>query len=883
MVATIAAGTSAGYYLAQSEYYLGGSEPPGTWIAAGDGFGIIAGATVERAPFERLHAATDASGHTLLSNGSKRIDRVPGYDMTFSAPKSVSLLWALGDEGLREKIEAAQAEAVQVAIGVLERNAAVSRRGRNGLSSEAVRLNVAAFQHGEARPTEHSDGRVFADPQLHTHAVILNLARRADGTVGTLDGRRLFAWKMASGAAYHLALASGLQQLGCEIVDIGKNGTFEIAAVDADLAKYFSARRAEVEAALDEAGLTSSVAPALAGAITKVSRAAKEASTVADDADRFAAWRNIAGALGYETDRVIERAVPPDLIIAGTFAEARREAMVGQRLQAIPEQLAQTQSVFEHRHLMAAVASTLVGSGASVERAGREVQALIDESIVVELGADAIGEMRYSTPDMVRIEHEILAMAQDLSTRSMPAPDHNLVGRLIGDSILSREQADAVMAATSSIAIAVIEGAAGSGKTTSLRPIVEAYRATGYTVLGSATAWRIANQLRDDLGIEARATDAWLAGSRVGKPFLDEKTLLVVDEAGQLSSRQMHAVLSEVAQAGAKLMLAGDRRQLQPIGAGGALSIVARATDFARVDKIVRQKDEWARQATMALAAGRTQEALTAYGERGHVHLHSGQKAAVCAMVDAWEQAATRQEGQELLLLARTHAQLRVINAEIRSRLREAGALRGPEISMDAVTASGHPHQLDLAVGDEVRFLMRHDRLGVINGSIGIVTSIFCGKESDGPRIVASVDGRHISFTPSDLADESGRARLSHAYASTIYGVQGLTADRTFVLLDPACNRHDAYVGLSRARETAEIYADSRLIDVGIRAELPLSERATAVEPDNEARVAWLGSTLSRSGIKGTTLDLIAQPAPAPERSLLNQAAFGRALEIEQP
>lgn len=242
---------------------------------------------------------------------------------------------------------------------------------------------------------------------------------------------------------------------------------------------------------------------------------------------------------------------------------------------------------------------------------------------------------------------------------------------------------------TSSTAIAVIEGAAGSGKTTALRPVVEAHRANGYTVLGSATAWRIARQLRDDLRIEARATDVWLAGAAAGKPFLDEKTLLVVDEAGQLSSRQMHAVLSEVERAGAKLLLVGDRRQLQPIGAGGALSIVARATNFAHVDRIVRQKDEWARQATMALAAGKTQDALSVYAERGHVHLHAGQKAAIRAMVDRWQQAAALHEDHDCLLLACTNAQLRAINTEIRSRLREAGALRGPDFCIDAVTSSG--------------------------------------------------------------------------------------------------------------------------------------------------------------------------------------------------
>lgn len=879
MVATIAAGTSAAYYLAQSEYYLGGGEPPGEWIAAGAGFGIVSGTTVEREPFERLHAATAADGKTLLSNGGKRIDRVPGYDMTFSAPKSVSVLWALCDEGMRNKIEAAQADAVKAAIGILEKNAAFSRRGRNGMQSEPVNLSVAAFQHGEARPTEHSDGHVFADPQLHTHAVILNLARRADGSVGTLDGRRLFAWKMAAGAAYHLALASRLQRLGCGIVDIGWNGMFEIAGIDAGLAEYFSARRAEVEAALDEAGLTSAAAPALAGAITKASRETKARTT---NADRFEQWRKIASDRGHEADRMVASALQSD---AGT-AELERDTGRGDafrdRLRTVPDQLTQTESVFERRQLMAAVASALVGSGTSVAFAMRQAERLVDEGSVVALGRDSIGEMRYSTPEMMRVEREVLGMARDLADRSMPAPDRQHVERLVADRALNAEQADAVAAATASIAIAVIEGAAGSGKTTSLRPIVEAHRDAGYRVLGSATAWRIAHQLRDDLGIEARATDAWLAQGRVEGRFLDDRTLLVVDEAGQLSSRQMHALLCEVERAGAKLLLVGDRRQLQPIGAGGALSIVARATAFARVDRIVRQKDEWAREATAALAAGRTQEALCAYAERDHVHLRAGQTATVQAMVDAWQEAAARNAGQDLLLLARTNAQLRAIDEEIRSRLRAAGALRGPDVGIDAVTASGKPFRLDLAVGDEIRFLMRHDGLGVINGTKALVTAISVCGDSRELRIFTRINGRDTSFTPSDLADENGRARLALAYASTIYGAQGLTADRTFVLLDPGCNRHDAYVGLSRARTRTDIFADSRLVDAGMRAELPLPGRSKAATPANEARVVWLGRELSRTSLKGTTLDLFVPEQDHGSGGLGSQTRLGRSASSAQ-
>ncbi|MGB3391009.1 MAG: MobF family relaxase, partial [Pseudaminobacter sp.] len=453
MVATIAAGTSAGYYLAQSEYYLGGSEPPGEWIAGGEGFGIANGAQVEAELFEQLHAAIGPDGTCLLSNGGGHIDRVPGYDMTFSAPKSVSVLWALCDEELRQGIEAAQAEAVRAAIQVLESNAGFSRRGRNGLQSEAAHFNVAAFQHGEARPTEHSDGRLFADPQLHTHAVILNLARRADGTVGTLDGRRLFAWKMAAGAAYHLALASGLQRIGLSVTDIGKNGMFEIGGVDARLAEYFSARRAEIGEALEEAGLTSAAAPALAGTITKASRKAKVA---ANHTDRFRMWKEMAAAQGYEPEHVVEGARAP-----GASATAPEHDIRAQ-LRIIPEQLTQTESVFERRQLVAAVATALTGSGASAARIEQEVRSLIEIGSVVELGADAIGEMRYSTPEMIRCEREILAMARKLSARSLHVPDRALADRLVMEGGLSGEQADAVSVATAGNAIAVIEGAAGS-------------------------------------------------------------------------------------------------------------------------------------------------------------------------------------------------------------------------------------------------------------------------------------------------------------------------------------------------------------------------------------------------------------------------------------
>ena len=180
MVATIGAGTTAGYYLGQTEYYLGGKEPAGSWLMAGPGLGIVAGSRVEGHTFERLHAARDAQGKFFLNNcGGKA--HVGGHDVAFSAPKSVSALWGLGDGDLQRNIERAQEDAVAAAIALLDREAAFCRRGKGGRISEAVSLTVALFRHGEARPAKHEDGLTFADFSLHHHGCVLSIAQRADG------------------------------------------------------------------------------------------------------------------------------------------------------------------------------------------------------------------------------------------------------------------------------------------------------------------------------------------------------------------------------------------------------------------------------------------------------------------------------------------------------------------------------------------------------------------------------------------------------------------------------------------------------------------------------------------------------------------------------
>lgn len=854
MVATWNPAAASSYYLRGAEYYLGTIEPTGRWYAPAGDFGLADGAEVKPVAFERLYAGVGVDGKTLLSQGG-RADRVPAFDVTFSAPRSVALAWAFAGEELRADIAAAQERAGRAALGVVEREAIWARRGKGGVTLEPVALSAALFQHGESRPAEHEDGRIFGDPNLHTHAVALNLATRGDGTVGGIHSKILRDWKMAAGAQYHAALAHELEALGFAIDRVGYNGTFEIAGVPDELIRYFSARRREIEDELAEHQATSRSAAALASAIT---RATRDAKSEAGTRSREEIWAEAAAARGVAIASFTEDLRRQDRLL--DFEAGER--LLAERLSALPRELTESHSVFERRDLFRAVSAALVGTGLPAERAHPEVERLLHDGAIVEIGRDTIGLPRYSTSEMVAIERQVIEIARDLAADMRKGVDQTALIVRCKEAGLSFEQQDAALAAAGSQAITIIEGAPGSGKTTTLAPVVSAYQEAGYRVLGAAAAWRIARMLQIDLGIEARATASWIEKARRGHKVLDRNTVLIVDEAGLLSSRDMHAILSEVQQAQAKLILVGDRGQLPAIGAGPGLDLVSRAVEAARVETIVRQHDAWARDAVRDFGAGETGRALDAFAERGLLVEVQGARSAITAIVDRWEAAQDADPTASALLLARTNAQVGAISREIRGRLKDRGLIHGPEIEIAAVTPSGHASQIMLAAGDQIRFLVRNGELGVVNGSTGTVTKVMEQPERDAPdgrrvRIEAVTGGRLVTFDPAALADEKGRVRLGWGYASSIYGSQGLTVDRTLVLADPAFDRHDIYVAASRARGETTLVIDTAAIDRHLLADRPLDRQTPDAVPSALERRAWLAGRLSRSNVKLSTIAVI--------------------------
>jgi len=723
------------------------------------------------------------------------------------------------------------------------------RRGKGGQLVEKVSLSVAGFQHGEARPSEHTDGDVFADFALHTHAVVLNLAMRADGTVGRLDGRQLFAWKMAAGARYHQYLAEGLRRLGFAVEVTGKNGMFEVGGVDPDLRAYFSARRKEIVDELAEFGLTTGDAPALASAKALTTRMAKRDT---GDMDRHAFWREKCVSLGFDPEREIAHA--RDYALRHELPILNARTQVTQALAALTER----SSTFERRELVAAVASALVQVPGQTDL-DADLARLETEHQIVPLAEDAWGHTIYSTPEIIALEQGLFYLADRLGAVAVTGPQTNQIAARLATTSLNAEQLDAARSACASVALSIIEGGPGVGKSTLLAPVAEVWREAGWRVIGASTAWKIANQLRDDLGIKARAIDSWSARSEHGGEFLTDKTLLIIDEAGLLTSKQLNKLLLEVERlrntgAQVAVRLVGDRRQLQPIG-GPGLRIVADAVGVQRVDTIVRQRHEWARATVAAFGCGQAQSALADIVAHDQLHYGNGPRDTVTAMVAAWSRCRQRAGIENVLMIAKSNRQVLALNSAARTQLRAEGVLpMASGQTFEATTPSSQSHTIELVKGDAVRFLKRNDRIGVVNGTTGTIEAITrVGNERF--DITMLVGGRKLRFAHSDMVDEHGRLMLAHAYASSCYGSQGLTTEHAFVLADPGMDRHDIFVSASRAREATHLFVDRAGLNQRILAARPLKDRQSDI--DDAERLDTLAAAFSTARLKVSTLDYL--------------------------
>ncbi len=413
---------------------------------------------------------------------------------------------------------------------------------------------------------------------------------------------------------------------------------------------------------------------------------------------------------------------------------------------------------------------------------------------LVALGKDGRDQERFTSRDMIAVENRLERAGDELAGRSEHGVGDRHRDAAIGATegrglVLSGEQRDAFDHVTGDSGLASVVGYAGSGKSAMLGVAREAWEREGYTVRGAALSGIAAENLEGGAGIQSRTIASLEHAWGQGREQLGPKDVLVVDEAGMIGSRQMERVLSQARNAGAKVVMVGDPEQLQAIEAGAAFRSVTERHGAAEITEIRRQREDWQRDATRALATGRTGEAIHAYDGKGMVHAADTREQARSELLDGWDRARQAEPGKTRIILTHTNAEVQSLNGEARDRLRASGDLG------DDVTVKAERGERQFATGDRIMFLRNERGMGVKNGTLATIERV-----SPEGMAVRLDDGRGVSFDTKDYA------HVDHGYAATFHKSQGVTVDRAHILATPGMDRHSAYVGMSRHRDDMQLH-----------------------------------------------------------------------------
>jgi conjugative relaxase-like TrwC/TraI family protein len=788
---------------------------------------------------------------------------VAGFDYTFNPAKSVSVLWAIADRGVRERIVAAHHAAIDDVLALLERDVARTRVGTDGVAQVSVRgVVAAAFDHYDSR--EH-------DPQLHTHLVVANRVQAEDGRWRTLDSRGLiFPSVVALSETYDTLLADHLTRtLGVEweVRDPGrkaKNARWEIAGIPTELIDHFSQRRAQIEDAADDLiGRYREYTGREPGDAVKLrlrqraTRATRRDKTLYPLAVLAAHWRERAVAVLPTTNlaglvtSVIRRHGQP-ILSADDLTGPRESELVGEIL----DRLHDSRATWSHWNIHAEAARATMGyrlatSGDRGRLLRRLVAAVEARSVLLSAPPPAIAPAVFRRPDgssrfqpefghlytsrtVLDAEARLLDAGRTLTA---PTVDSGLVGRVIaasagGGAALDGDQAAAVTAvATSGRTLDVLVGAAGAGKTTALAALRRAWEADHGTrsVLGLAPTAKSARVLAGALGIPTENTAKWLHETN-RNPGRRDQLRRFAHHAGTASLAGSHVGVAAQA-----LRRAIRRWELQP----GQLVIVDEASmaGTLALDRITAQArtvgakvllvGDWAQLSAvesggafrlLAADCGHPPELTTA-----HRFTHGWERAASLALrvgdtaaIDAYTDHDRVRGGEVDDMTAaaytawaadETAGRTSLLIADTNTTVADLNTrARADRIAWGLVALQGHRlyDATQAGVGD--RIVTRHNDRHLSTGPASWVkngdTWTVHATYPDGTMSVVRTGGG----TPIILPAEYVAHHVELGYATTAHRAQGDTVDTAHAMVRPLMSREVLYVAMTRGRHANTAY-----------------------------------------------------------------------------
>ena len=858
-------------------------EPSGVWLGSGlAAFGFTAGETIReadaRAVFERLeHPVTgEALGtrHRRYKSAEAKLkealEREPDatperrdelkwqirgsqsspvayWDLAYSAPKSVSVLYAaLAVEGRMaeaEKVWEAHREGVAAGLSHVEDTAGWSRRGYHGKAPDGRSVGewVAANEWTAVR-FDHTTSRT-GDPQLHSHVLVPNRVQCADTDKNgqpkwrSIDGRGLYQVKRAADAVYQRTMFEALQRdLGVSAVERVDGNGWEIEGVSREVCEAFSSRRGQIEQEVRRyiADYTANHGRApearelfmMYKTASLKTRPAKPEPQTQDE--QHAQWRATGEELAddhfvdvgevvvnpersagagatFDRQRVITSAVAEVQLRRASWTAQDLEAAINMKLpidSSMPEQ--------ERKELLDGLVREAVAPGAATKVVGLVPPEVVMTPAAARRSEDGLSRFSRPMPERFATEGQLaaedrLSAAAGRGGAPVLAPSHiAAVSREIGEVGLNSGQRAAVEGILGSDRqVDVLIGPAGTGKSFTVAALTEVWqREHQAPVLGLATSQIATDVLRED-GLDAINTAKFLGAyepdPETGLPAaeLEAGTLLVVDETGMAATEQLDRIQRIAEAAGAKLVFTGDHAQLDAVGAGGALRQLAGEVPTFQLDEVVRFSQDWEREASLGLREGHP-SVLQTYDAHGR--LFEGDEDAMRTQAkDLF--LASRLRGEASLLIVPRNDQAAVLSGELRAQLQAYGV-----VSTDDTAATALRDGNLAGVGDLIQ-TRRNDwqnrtRSGrpVVNRDIWRVVE----RHDDGSVRVEQIDARGRAKTDAGQVTLSGSYLAENttlAYAVTNHAAQGVTVGQSINIFDVASTREQIYVGMTRGRD----------------------------------------------------------------------------------
>ncbi|WP_404316542.1 MobF family relaxase [Prescottella equi] len=755
---------------------------------------------------------------------------VAGYDLVFTPVKSISLLWGLGDERMKTAVEEAHRQAVDEALEWIEDEVIYTRRGAGGAQKvKAEGLLIARFDHFDNRA---------GDPNLHTHSAVLNRVL-AEGKWTTIDGTVLYKANVAASERYNTRVADLVaRKLGVTFAPrpdtpVGKLPVHEVEGIPVSLLEEFS-RRAQIEDRQAELAREykakhgvnppKKVQYAHAQQATLDTRNAKNPPRSL--AELRAEWRERAEAIlaGSGPAELVEQVQSgrdkrpefyapqlPSLVAEVTDDLSRKvgswtvfslQAEVSRRLREFRFAGEMDVNQYVSDAVELAVRDYCLPTFTEVYNAPERVSDRIERGLVRMHDVDR-AHMRYTAQSVLDAEDFMRTQAEigdertvsDRVIRRQIRRAERKAGHTLGaDQITMIEH---FLTAGKKIAVAV--GAAGAGKTTAATVIARAWEDTNGKVIALGPSARAAEVLGEEISVEGRTIADVLTRARVGiDTGITAGDLLLVDEAGMASARDLADLTRIATDAGAVVRLLGDPQQLASVEAGGVLRDLAERTDAPFLEQVHRFKTEGEAAASLLLRSG-ADNALDWYQAQDRIR--DGMRHELPDLVfDAY--IADVEADKVALIVAPTNDLVRELNIKAAAYYRANGTVSGPGI----VLADG----LEAAVGDVVvtrknnsKYVVKTSDGGragrVKNGDLWTVAEI----GTDGSlRLRNQISGGEVTVAADYITDN-----IQLGYATTVHRSQGMTVGSCHVLAAGNMDRQALYVAMTRGKNTNIVYA----------------------------------------------------------------------------